>query len=191
MPVTDASPYRLPFLAGLRLLGEAMRRLRERGAYQPTLVGGAAVELYTAGAVATGDFDLVTVAQAEFETVLAELGFERPGGRGRSLRGFIHSTLPMGVEVVGSSMMGGSADPLRRRRFTLDDGGEILVIGIEDLIADRMGQAAAASGGDPVMLGQARLLYATAETVDEAYLDARIQTESLGDYSLADLAAPR
>lgn len=187
--MTDvSSPYRPVFEAGLRLLAQAMRRLGERGHYRPTLVGGAAVELYTAGAVATGDFDLVTVAQPELEAVLVELGFERPSGPGRSLRGLVHPSLPMGVEVVGSSMMGGTADPARRRRFTLE-GGDIVVIGIEDLIADRMGQAAAVPGGDPVMLGQARLLYATAEPLDEAYLDARIRAESLGDYSLADLAA--
>jgi hypothetical protein len=182
-----ALPYRPAFEAGLRLLAKAMRRLGESGQYQPTLVGGAAVELYTAGAVATGDFDLVTVAQPELEAVLVELGFERPAGHGRSLRGFVHPSLPMGVEVVGSSIMGGSADPARRRRFILDEG-EVIVIGVEDLIADRMGQAAAVRGGDPVMLAQARLLYVTADPLDETYLDARIRTESLGEYGLDDLA---
>jgi hypothetical protein len=144
-------------------------------------VGGAAVELYTAGQTMTGDFDIVTAAQAEFEEALRSVGFVKPTGSGMSMRGWIHPDLAMGVEVVGSTMMGGAADPSRRHTFATDEG-MVTVIGVEDLIADRIGQYAASRSGHGDMLDQAKLLYASAEKVDLDYLDARIRQESGGDF---------
>ena len=44
----------------------------------PVLVGGAAVEIYTRGAVMTGDFDFACGRQDIFEKLLQQHGFVRP-----------------------------------------------------------------------------------------------------------------
>lgn len=63
--------------------------------------------------------------------------------------------------------------------------GEIVMLSIEDMIADRMGQYA--SGTAPDMLEQARTLYRLHLVEDRAYLDARIRRESSGDYGIEHL----
>lgn len=50
----------------LPLLSRAIGNMRRRGLTPPILVGGAAVEFCTGGAVTTGDFDFVTPLQDEF-----------------------------------------------------------------------------------------------------------------------------
>ena len=52
--------YRPEFEAALRLFAKVSEDVERRGAARPILVGGAAVELYSASDIATGDFDLVT-----------------------------------------------------------------------------------------------------------------------------------
>ncbi|MGZ8306231.1 MAG: hypothetical protein ACXWU6_06495, partial [Allosphingosinicella sp.] len=108
-------PWREEFLAALRLLARASERLSERGLPRPVLVGGGAVEFYSGSALMTGDIDVTTPVQPELEEELRRLGFVRPSGAGVSLRGWIHPTLGLGFEIVGSSPMGGGIDPARLR----------------------------------------------------------------------------
>jgi hypothetical protein len=77
-------PYRDQFRKGLQLIAESGERLAQAGIPRPVLVGGAATEFYSAGAISTGDYDLVTPYQTEVEAALMALGFERPrdGTRG-------------------------------------------------------------------------------------------------------------
>jgi hypothetical protein len=56
--------YRPEFVAALALLAEAFEEVVVAGFERPVLVGGAAVEFYTGGAVASGDFDVVTALTA-------------------------------------------------------------------------------------------------------------------------------
>jgi hypothetical protein len=53
-------PFRNEFRQAIELLAEAIGKIEASGEPLPVLVGGGAVELYTGGAVASGDFDLVT-----------------------------------------------------------------------------------------------------------------------------------
>lgn len=53
------SQWRPQFEAALEMLAEISSDMDTLGLNPPVLVGGAAVELYTQGAVNTGDFDLV------------------------------------------------------------------------------------------------------------------------------------
>lgn len=76
--------YRPHFEAGLRLFARASEAMRARGFPAPVLVGGGAVELYTLSAISTGDFDIVTASQQEFEQELHRLGFTKPEGIGHS-----------------------------------------------------------------------------------------------------------
>jgi hypothetical protein len=183
--VVAPSPYRPEFEAGLRALARISREMDEAGYRPPILVGGAAVEIYTRGAVSTGDFDLSCGRQDVLEAVMQEHGFVRPSGAGKATRGWMHPDLKLGFECVSDSLLDGMASRDMVRLFTLDADGAIAVIAPEDMIADRMGQYA--SGSAPEMLGQARALFTLCEALDAHYMDRRIREETAGKYGLQDL----
>lgn len=150
------------------------------------LVGGGAVEFYTGSAVMTGDFDLTTPDQPELEEELQKLGFIRLSGPGKSTRGWVHPDLGFGFEVVGDRPMGGSVLSTELVMTQAVPGEpQMVLLSIEDMIADRMGQYA--SGTAREMLGQAQTLYRLPISFDRAYLDCRIREESCGDYGIEDL----
>lgn len=162
--------------------------MEARGRSAPILVGGAAVEIYSTSAVATGDFDIVTAWQTEFEGELQRLGFVRPSGAGVATRGWVHPQLALGFEVVSSSLFGGLADRQRIQLLDLGPDGHAAVVSVEDVIADRMGQYA--SGTAPELLEQARALFRLHPDVDMEYLDERVRYESVGDLGASDLVDP-
>jgi hypothetical protein len=181
------SLYRPEFEAALRLLARMSEEMAEAGHSRPVLVGGAAVEYYSASAINTGDFDLCTPRQQAFETIMQRHGFVRPSGPGKATRGWMHPELALGFEIVASVPMDGSVD--RDHILLLEDfsdEGAIAIIAVEDLIADRMGQYA--SGSAPDMLAQARGLLLLHPEVDMAYLDCRIRFETGGDYGVEIIA---
>jgi len=182
---TRLTGYRSEFEEALRLFARASEAMKRRGLLAPVLVGGAAVEIYSKGAINTGDFDIVTARQAEFEEELRKLGFVRPTGASMSARGWIHPEHHLGFEVVADRLLGGMADRDRILLVDLGIDGEAAVISIEDMIADRMGQFA--SGSAPEMREQAHRLFALYPDADRAYMDARIRYETGGDYGLEDL----
>lgn len=152
------------------------------------LVGGGAVEFYTGSAIMTGDIDVTTPVQPELEEELQKLGFVRPSGPGKSTRGWIHPDIGLGFEVVGSSPMGGSVPATRLAMIrAIPNEPELVVLSVEDMIADRMGQYA--SGTAREMIDQARSLFNLKFALDIDYLDGRIREESVGDYGVEDLEA--
>jgi hypothetical protein len=177
--------YRPQFEEALRLFGRASEAMKARGFQAPVLVGGAAVEIYSNSAIGTGDFDIVTGRQKEFEEELQRLGFVRPSGPNRATRGWLHPDLGLGFEVVSGSLLNGQADRGRLRLIDLGEDGEAAIISVEDMIADRMGQYA--SGTAPEMLEQARRLYRLHADADRGYMEQRIRHESAGEYGVADL----
>ena len=60
--------------------------------------------------------------------------------------------------------------------------GAFVLISVEDLIADRVGQFA--SGSAPDRLQQARTLFRLQTAVDRPYLDRRIREETAGDHGI-------
>lgn len=178
------SLYRPEFEAALVLLARVSDVMVARGLPRPVLVGGGAVEIYTLGAISTGDFDLVTASQSLFETVLQEQGFVRPSGAGKATRGWIHPDAQLGFEIVSSTLLDGQADRDRVRPIILAEG-TIEVISIEDMIADRMGQYASGTARD--MLAQAQTLYRLSEGLDLDYMERRIRYETAGDHGVEDL----
>lgn len=179
------SVYRPEFEAALRLFATASEALVARGFTRPILVGGAAVELYTLGAVTTGDFDVVTPMQSEFEDALRRLGFTKPGGPGHTPLGWIHPELQLGFEVVSSSLLDGAADRDRALLVNTGTDGQASIISLEDIIADRVGQFA--SGSAPDMLDQARRLLALYPDADLDYMERRVRHETKGDYGVEDI----
>lgn len=161
--------------------------MKARGFLAPVLVGGAAVEIYSNSAVTTGDFDIVTARQPEFEEELERRGFVRPSGPGKLTRGWIHPELELGFEVVADALLDGNADRGRVRLIDLGADGEAAIVSVEDMIADRMGQFA--SGTAPEMLEQARRLFALHPEADLDYMERRIRKESSDDHGVADLKA--
>lgn len=150
------------------------------------LVGGGAVEFYTGSAVMTGDIDVTSPAQPELEEELRKLGFVRPSGPGKSTRGWVHPDLGLGFEIVGDDPMDGHVPRSRLTMLKAIPGEpEMVVLGIEDMIADRMGQYASGAARD--MLGQARTLFGLNFAMDLDYLEARICEESAGDHGIEDL----
>lgn len=180
------SLWRPEFLKALELLAQVSEAMHARGLPRPILVGGGAVEFWSGSAVTTGDIDLASPVQPELEEELQGLGFVRPAGAGRSLRGWVHPELGLGFEVVASSPMGGGADPARIRLVQPAGGaGRFRIIAVEDLIADRMGQFA--SGSAPEMREQAAGLLSLYPDADRAYLERRIREETLGEYGSEDV----
>ncbi|WP_375394752.1 hypothetical protein [uncultured Sphingomonas sp.] len=181
------SAYRPEFEAALRLFARASEAMKARGFPAPILVGGGAVELYSNSAVTTGDFDIVTPRQEEFEGELKQLGFTKPVGLGHTPLGWVHPELRLGFEIVSATVLNGMADRDRLVLIDLGEDGEVAIISVEDMIADRMGQYA--SGTAPEMLEQARQLFILHGDADLDYMDRRIRHESGGDYGVADLKA--
>ena len=179
--------YRPEFETALRLLARISTAMDEAGHRPPVLVGGAAVEIYTRGAVTTGDFDLACGRQDVLEAEMQRHGFIRPSGPGVATRGWIHPELGLGFECVTDSLMGGLADRDMLQVIELGADGSAAVIAPEDIIADRMGQYA--SGSAPEMLGQARAVFTLCEGLDMDYMARRIGEETAGDYGVQDLKA--
>lgn len=173
------------FEQALRVLARISMAMDDAGHRPPILVGGAAVEIYTHGQIATGDFDLSCGRQDLLEDMFVRFGFERPSGPGKATRGWIHPGLGMGFEVVTDTLLDGMADRAMVRLLELEEDGTVAIIAPEDMIADRMGQYA--SGSAPEMLGQARALYALCENLDMAYIERRISEETAGSHGLQDL----
>ena len=179
------SAYRPEFEAALRLLARISKRMDEAGYRPPVLVGGGAVEIYTQGAVTTGDFDLACLFQDVLEAAMMQEGFVRPSGPGMATRGWVHPDLKLGFECVSDTLLDGLADRTMVRIIEVDQAGGIAVIAPEDMIADRLGQYA--SGTAREMLGQARALFAICEGLDMDYMARRISEETGGEHGLQDL----
>lgn len=179
--------YRPEFTEALRLLALACADLESLGHRPPVLVGGAAVEFYTGGAVTSGDFDFVGADTRAFGKALIAHGFRREDRRGWVLMGWYHPELGIGVQVVSGVLLDGKADPDRIRLVEVVDGKGIAVEAIEDLIADRLGQYVATTPRPFDMRDQAQMLYRLADGLDEQYLDRRIREDTNGELSIADL----
>ncbi|MCU0292355.1 MAG: hypothetical protein MUF10_10275 [Thermoanaerobaculaceae bacterium] len=96
-------------------------------AAEPVLVGGAAVELYTGGAYVTGDLDLVGFVPRDVAAALRESGFTRTG------RHWLHEAGQVLVAFPGEALRDGE----RRARLRVGEH-EVVVVSIEDAIADRL-----------------------------------------------------
>ena len=103
---------------------------------KPVLVGGAAAEFYSAGAITTGDYDLVTQDQAEVEAALMALGFEKPRD---GTRGLHHCEANVGVEIVGSELLDGHADRTRILEVEIAEG--LIIKQRQPLLSPQVGAA--------------------------------------------------
>lgn len=103
------------------LLGENQR---------PVIVGGLAVELYTRNEYTTVDIDLILSHREKANDILFQLGFHKQG------RHWFHPTLLVSVEIPNFVLE--DADSERVLELILPDDMKIYVIGLEDIILDRL-----------------------------------------------------
>jgi len=106
------------------LLTEA---LKPKG-IRPIVVGGQALEFYTLGNYSTLDVDLVSTGYREIGEILEEWGFEKFG------RHWNHDELRIAIEIP-SEVLSGSYDRLLEVEI---DNFSVYIIGVEDLIVDRL-----------------------------------------------------
>lgn len=120
----EADPRRRRLIA----LGLLARELEPLG-IEPILVGGAALEFYTAGGYATHDVDLALPSGADVDAAFARLGFEKEG------RFWHRADLDLLFEAPAPAELPGEDAP---RSIVDVDGLRVVIIGIEDLLIDRL-----------------------------------------------------
>ena len=118
-----------PLARQLLMTGLITRLLEDRGKPAPVLIGGLALSYYTREVYFTADIDLAYSDRDALDTVLQELGFERKG------RYWVHAGMDMAVEVPTSGLAGEDA---LRETVELEGGLSCVIIGLEDLIIDRL-----------------------------------------------------
>ena len=133
------------------------------------LVGGQAVETYTAGQFTTGDVDVTTTDREATESLLGRLGFKKEG------MVWLSEKLGVAVHIVGSY-------PSRTAKVRSVEVGPytVKVVGVEELIIDRLKAAKFwKSGRDSE---QAFVLFnGFRERIDLDYLSERAREEKVDD----------
>jgi hypothetical protein len=104
--------------------------LLEPHGLMPVVVGGLAVEIYTRGQYTTLDIDIVMKRRDLAGDTLALLGFSKEG------RHWYHPELEVAIEIPGDELE--EADRNKIIKIHLQSGRHLYVIGIEDIILDRL-----------------------------------------------------
>ena len=150
------------------LVGYLSDELSKRGAFL-SLVGGQAVETYTAGQFTTGDIDITTTDQEATERLLTRLGFKREGMI------WLNEKLAIAVHIVGSY-------PTRTEKVRTVEVGpyRVRVVGVEELIIDRLRAAKSQRSGRDAE--QALVLFSGfRKRIDLDYLRRRAKEEKVDD----------
>ena len=117
-----------PLERRLAFSGLLSRACRILGRREPVVVGGHAVEFYTAGGYTTVDIGLVGASDAISE-VLSGWGFEKEG------RHWYDGRLGLLVEVPGDQLEDAQIAHMTKVEVR---GEHVAVLGVEDLIVDRL-----------------------------------------------------
>ena len=103
--------------------------LEKRGKNTPVVIGGCALAYYSREVYFTADIDLAYSDRKALNGVLQDIGFTKRG------RYWVNKDLALAVEVP-ASVLAGEDSPLEIVEF--DKGLRCRIIGIEDLIIDRL-----------------------------------------------------
>lgn len=160
--IADPLERRLAFVG---LLSQAIERA---GGTPPVIVGGQAVEFYTAGGYTTVDIDVAGASEPIAET-LAAWGFERSG------RHWYEEALGLVIEAPTAQLDVEAAGHVLEVEVR---GVVTRLIGIEDLIVDRLAACVHWSDAESCMWARA-LVQAHVERIDVAYLRQRAAAEDV------------
>ncbi|WP_409274483.1 DUF6036 family nucleotidyltransferase [Neobacillus sp. SCS-31] len=128
---------------------------------KPIIVGGLAVEIYTHSDYTTVDIDIVFSQWTLAKDVLSKLGFKQYG------RHFFHEELHVSIEVPGDMLEDSDEDKVIK--MNLPNGDFVYVIGIEDIILDRLRACKHWKSTSDCEWAK-RLYLIHSETVDKDYL---------------------
>ncbi len=118
-----------PLQRQLKALALISSRLKECGKSVPVLIGGCALAYYSREVYFTSDIDLACGDREALDKVLKDLGFTTDG------RYWVHHGMNLLVEAPAGVLV----DEQAPREFVeMADGLECCIIGIEDLLIDRM-----------------------------------------------------
>lgn len=151
----------------LRLVSLLAKGVTALGWSAPVVVGGFAVQYYTAGDYRTVDIDLVGASEP-VARVLESWGFLREG------RHWYDAELKFAVEVPGAQLEPAERDRVFGVRVA---GVDAYILGIEDLIIDRL--AACVHRNDDESCRWAKVMVVTAPELDLAYLEERSSAEDV------------
>jgi hypothetical protein len=130
----------------------------------PILVGGTALELYTAGGYTTGDVDLALPSAPEVNDAFSRPGFERMG------RFWVRADLDLLFEAPAPAGLPGEDAP----RTVLEiEGLHVHVIGIADLLIDRLRGWVHSRDEDARWTRRLALLHA--DRIDWSYARSRVE----------------
>ena len=136
------------------------------------LVGGEAVEMYTAGQFRTGDIDITVSERPKAEKLLRQLGFSREGMI------WLNQDLAIAVQIVASY-----PSRMEKVRTIEVNGFTVKIVGVEDLIIDRLVGAKYWRSNPKMEMEQASvLLESFRSSIDLAYLKNRASEERVEDY---------
>jgi predicted nucleotidyltransferase len=116
------------FKRKMMFMGWLSGKMKEKG-IDFILVGGSAAEVYSFGKYQSADIDLVSSGSIGLRETLSELGFKQTG------KNWISEELRLLIEIPDSVLVG---DQNKVRAIEIGNGMTVKVIGIEDLILDRL-----------------------------------------------------
>lgn len=162
-----------PFRRRLLFLGFLSEKLKESGV-DAILVGGEAIDLYTAGVFATSDIDLVVDNRTVTEKLLNRFGFGK-----KDNRLWFNIDLNIVIQVIDQSYSGDSG---RLRKFRVKNY-ELRVAAPEDLIQNRLYSAKFWKSNPQRDMEQSiALLGIFSDSIDNSYLDKLAKEHDIIDY---------
>lgn len=116
------------FKRRLYFVGILTKYLEEKN-IKPVIVGGNALEFYTTGFYSTSDIDIVAPGYEIIGEILEKWGFKKEG------RHFYNEELEIAIEIPSSTL---EIEEMKHITEVEIDNLRVFIIGIEDLIADRL-----------------------------------------------------
>ncbi len=118
-----------PLKKQLLVVGLLTKLLREMNKPPPVIIGGCALSYYSREIYFTSDIDLGYSDREALDKALKNIGFKKEG------RYWVNETLKVLIEAPASSLAGEDS-PLEV--VELGEGLQCFIIGIEDLVIDRL-----------------------------------------------------
>ena len=144
-----------------------LTRALEPESIEPILVGGAAVEFYTQGGYSTKDVDLALPTIPVVDNAFADLGFLKEG------RFWYRDDLDLLFEAPAPAGLPGETAP---RTVIEVEGFRVVIIGVEDLILDRVRSAVRWQSPEDGRWAR-RLAALYSDRIDRTYLISKAEAE--------------
>jgi predicted nucleotidyltransferase len=136
----------------------------EQHGIKPIIVGGLSVEIYTMSGYTTQDLDFVLNGYEQASEILKELEFRKIG------KDWVHPILGISLEIPSNTLTG---DYEKVTEIPVS-GKKVYVIGIEDIILDRLRSAVHWQSGVDREWGY-RMLLMYLEDIDLTYIQSNFQ----------------